>query len=79
MWQKMFMKTEISLRSLKMPLACPENAWWPPPIVANIYFVFLYILLVMKSQLVYLLLVGIAVLVHTSQALKEEDCEGKLN
>ena len=30
----------------------------------------------MKSQLVYFVLIGVAVLAQTSLALKEEDCEG---
>lgn len=30
----------------------------------------------MKSQLVYFVLIGVAVLTQTSLALKEEDCEG---
>lgn len=33
-------------------------------------------LLEMKSQLVYFMLIGVAVLAQTSWALKEEDCEG---
>lgn len=30
----------------------------------------------MKSQIVYFVLIGVAVLAQTSFALKEEDCEG---
>lgn len=31
----------------------------------------------MNSKIVYVLLVGVAILAQTSFALKEEDCEGK--